>query len=46
MLFTLNDIFARERQGPEVGTRLENLQLDQLEDLFDQDFNPREGERK
>lgn len=32
--------------GPEVGRKLENLQLDRMEDLFDDSFNPRENEPK
>ncbi|VDK66043.1 unnamed protein product [Onchocerca ochengi] len=31
---------------PQVGRRLENLQLDKMEDLFDDEFDPRADERK
>ncbi|VDM96163.1 unnamed protein product [Thelazia callipaeda] len=31
---------------PQVGRRLENLQLDKMENLFDDEFDPRAGERK
>uniref|UniRef100_A0A914UY39 PID domain-containing protein n=1 Tax=Plectus sambesii TaxID=2011161 RepID=A0A914UY39_9BILA len=31
--------------GPLVGRKLENLQLDQMEDLFDDSFDPRASER-
>jgi len=30
--------------GPDVGRRLENLRLTELEDIFDQEFDPRAGE--
>ncbi|KAI1721333.1 phosphotyrosine interaction domain (PTB/PID) domain-containing protein [Ditylenchus destructor] len=46
MLFTLNDLFNRERQGPDVDTRLKNLQLHALEDLFDDEFDPRAEEKR
>jgi hypothetical protein len=34
------------RNGPDIGRRLENLQLDRLEDLFDDSFDPRADERR
>lgn len=45
-IFSLNDVFNRERQGPDVGRRLQNLQIDKMEDLFDDEFDPRAGEKK
>lgn len=42
---SLNAIFARERDGPDVGTKLQNLQLDKLEDVFDDEFDPRAHEK-
>ncbi|KAM3722587.1 Cell death protein [Dirofilaria immitis] len=34
------------RNFPQVGKRLENLQLDKMEDLFDDEFDPRADEKK
>lgn len=45
-IFNLNDVFNRERQGPDVGRQLQNLQIDKMEDLFDDEFDPRAGEIK
>lgn len=45
-LFGLNDVFKRETDGPDVGRRLQNLQMDRMEDLFDNEFDPRAGEKK
>ncbi|KAH7699886.1 CED-6 protein, partial [Aphelenchoides avenae] len=42
---SLNAIFARERDGPDVGTKLQNLQLERLEDVFDDEFDPRAHEK-
>lgn len=30
--------------NPDVGTKLENLRIDKMEDIFDNDFNPRAEE--
>ncbi|VDN20931.1 unnamed protein product [Gongylonema pulchrum] len=35
-----------DANAPQVGRRLENLQLDKMEDLFDDEFDPRADERK
>lgn len=37
---------ATSKKEPEVGRRLENLQLDKFEDVFDDSFNPRATEKK
>uniref|UniRef100_A0AC34Q4Z4 PID domain-containing protein n=1 Tax=Panagrolaimus sp. JU765 TaxID=591449 RepID=A0AC34Q4Z4_9BILA len=35
-----------ELNGPEVGKKLENLNLDKMDDVFDNDFDPRSAEKK
>lgn len=39
-----NTLISLSQNGPDVGRKLENLQLDGMDDIFDQYFDPRAGE--
>lgn len=45
-ILSLNDVFQGEREGPDVGRRLQNLKMENMENLFDDEFDPRANESK
>uniref|UniRef100_A0A914YEP1 PID domain-containing protein n=1 Tax=Panagrolaimus superbus TaxID=310955 RepID=A0A914YEP1_9BILA len=41
-----NPLFGLDLSGPEVGRKLENLHIDKMDNVFDDSFDPRAGEKK